>query len=330
MNDSKINKTFQDPSAKKNANAITPEETKQFEESTEYEYVLQRAEHILRHTTIEFGPEGRERMEKAKAETWEKIESRIFRHGNAVSLHRRITRIVASAAAVLIAGIISLFLVERPVEMIVVKNDGTEVRELLLLDSTRVWLQLGAEITYPKKFPRKHRPVHLSGEAFFDVSHDPSRPFTVSTTAVEIKVLGTRFDVNSAIDGAVTEVALESGSVALHMPGKENESVVMKPGELAVATLSDTSISVAETNPYIYSVWKEKELVFRAQPLGCIMKILERAYGIDIRLGNEILERTVYTGRFKKSLPIEEILTIIEMNTSMRYRINADGSIDIW
>ena len=162
------------------------------------------------------------------------------------------------------------------------------------------------------------------------MSHDPSRPFTVSTTAVEIKVLGTRFDVNSAIDGAVTEVALESGSVALHMPGKENESVVMKPGELAVATLSDTSISVAETNPYIYSVWKEKELVFRAQPLGCIMKILERAYGIDIRLGNEILERTVYTGRFKKSLPIEEILTIIEMNTSMRYRINADGSIDIW
>lgn len=330
MNDSKINKTFQDPSAKKAANTIAPEETKQLEESAEYGYVLQRAERILQQTTIGFGPNDRERLEKAQTETWAKIESGISRRGKTASLYRRIVRVAVSAAAVLIVGIASLFLFKGPAEMIVVENNGAEVCELLLTDSTRVWLQLGAKITYPKKFSRKHRPVHLSGEAFFDVSHDPSRPFIVSTTAVEIKVLGTRFDVNAAIDGAVTEVALESGSVALHMPGAENESVKIRPGELAVANLSDTSISVTETDPYRYSIWKEKELVFRAQPMGYIVKLLEKAYGIDIRLGNEALGQTVYTGRFKKSLPIEEILTIIEMNTPMRYRLNADGSIDIW
>ena len=75
MNDSKINKTFQDPSAKKAANTIAPEETKQFEESAEYKYVMQRAERILQQTTIGFGPNDRERLEKAQTETWAKIPS---------------------------------------------------------------------------------------------------------------------------------------------------------------------------------------------------------------------------------------------------------------
>lgn len=330
MNDPKIDKNFQDPSAKKTDRTIAREDTEQFEESAEYEPLRQRAERILQQTTIEFGPYDRERVEKAQAEIWAKIESGISRRRNTVSLYRRIVRVAASAAAVLIVGIASLFLIERPAEMIVAENNGTEVRELLLLDSTRVWLQQGAKITYPKKFSRKHRPVHLTGEAFFDVARDPSRPFTVSTTAAEIKVLGTRFDVKAAIDGTITEVALESGSVALHMPGNENEAVKIKPGELAVADLSDASILVTETDPYMYSVWKEKELVFRAQPLGYIMKLLEKAYGVDIRLGNEALGETVYTGRFKKSLPIEEVLAIIEMNTPMGYRLKDDGSIDIW
>lgn len=330
MNDPKIDKNFQDPSAKKTDRTIAREETEQFEESAEYEPFRQRAERILRQTTIEFGPHDQKRVEKAQAETWAKIESGISRRRNTVSLYRRIVRVAASAAAILIVGIASLFLIERPAEMIVAENNGTEVRELLLLDSTRVWLQQGAKITYPKKFSRKQRPVHLTGEAFFDVARDPSRPFTVSTTAAEIKVLGTRFDVKAAIDGTITEVALESGSVALHMPGNENEAVKIKPGELAVADLSDASILVTETDPYMYSVWKEKELVFRAQPLGYIMKLLEKAYGVDIRLGNEALGETVYTGRFKKSLPIEEVLAIIEMNTPMGYRLKDDGSIDIW
>lgn len=329
MNDQKINEVFQDSTAKKATDAITPQGMKQPEEPAEYEHVLRRTERILQQTTIEFGTNDRERVEKAQAETWAKIESRMSRRGNTVSLYRRIVRVAASAAAILIVGVASLFLFEGPAEMIVVENTGTEVRELLLLDSTRVWLQLGAKITYPEKFSRKQRPVHLSGEAFFDVARDPSRPFTVSTTAAKIEVLGTRFDVNAVADGTLTEVALESGSVALHMSGKENESVKIKPGELAVADLSDASITVTETDPYMYSVWKEKELVFRAQPLGYIMNILEKAYGVDIRLGNEVLGRTVYTGRFKKSLPIDEVLAIIEMNTSMEYRLNADGSIDI-
>lgn len=330
MNDPKIDNTFQDPSAKNAADTNASEEKKQFEESAEYEHVQQQAERILRQTTIEFGPHDQKRVEKAQAETWAKIESGISRRRNTVSLYRRIVRVAASAAAILIVGAASLFLFKGPAEMIVVENNGTEVCELMLLDSTRVWLQLGAKITYPKKFSRKHRPVHLTGEAFFDVSHDPSRPFTVSTTAAEIKVLGTRFDVKAAIDGTITEVALESGSVALHMPGNETETVKIKPGELAVADLCDASILVTETDPYMYSVWKETELVFRAQPLGYIMKLLEKAYGVDIRLGNEALGETVYTGRFKKSLPIEEVLAIIEMNTPMGYRFKDDGSIDIW
>lgn len=329
MNDLRNDEIFQELSAKKDAGIITPEEMKQLEELVGSDPVLRQTELVLQRTTIELGPKDAERVARAQKETWTKIESRMTAGKNVRSLYRRAMRIAASAAAVLVVGVAALFIFRGTAEMIVVVNDGTEVRELLLLDSTRVWLQLGAEIAYPEKFSRKRRPVHLSGEAFFDVARDPARPFTVTTDAAEIEVLGTRFNVNTTTGNEVTEVVLESGSVALYIPGKEDEPVKIKPGELAVADLSDASISVTETDPYMYSVWKEKELVFRAQPLGNIMIVLEKAYGVDIRLGNEALGRTIYTGRFKKSLPIEEVLAIMEMNTSMEYRFNSDGSIDI-
>lgn len=330
MNKLKFDKTtFQELCAKKAAGNITPEEMKQLEELTKHDPALQKTEQVLQQTSIGFGPKNAEQLAKAKAETWTEIESRMSKRENVRSLYRRMVRIAASAAAVLVVGVVAMFLFRGTTEMIVVVNDDTEVREVLLQDSTRVWLQLSAEISYPEKFTRRRRPVRLTGEAFFDVARDASRPFTVSTASAEVKVLGTRFNVKTATGGGVTEVMLESGSVALNVAGKDDGTVTIKPGELAIADLSNASISVSETDPYMYSIWKEKELVFRAQRLGDIMMMLEKAYGVDIRLVNETLGKTEYTGKFKKTLPIEEVLAIIEMNTSMVYRINDDGSIDI-
>ncbi len=322
MNDRKKQRNLPERKCGKGA----PEESKRQKESIEYEDVQHRTERILQNTSIGFGPASPERMQQAQAAAWAKIESRIARRAKIVRLYRSIA---ASAAAVLIVGLVSLHLFRNQPEMLVMENTGDEVCELMLADSTHVWLQRGAKITYPEKFSRKSRPVQLSGEAFFDVTRDPARPFTVSTAAAEIKVLGTRFDVRTATDDTTTEVALESGSVALRLSGPEDEFVKIRPGDLAVADLHDASITVTQTDPDMYSVWKEKVLVFRSLPLSYIMQMLGKAYGVDIRLENDALGQTIYTGKFKKSLPIEEILEIIEMNTTMEHRVNADGSIDI-
>lgn len=328
MNDRPIDEILRASEAKHAEGSLPPDERKQLGERTDSERIGQRAERMLQRTVVELGPVDRERVEKARAKTWAMIEERMARREKTLNLYRRIVRIAASAAAVLIVGVAALLL-RSPAEMLVVVNEGSEVSELLLPDSSRVWLQLGAKITYPAKFSRNRRPVTLAGEAFFDVARDPSRPFTVRTTAAEVEVLGTRFDVNAPAEGSVTEVALESGSVALRLSGKEDEAVKIRPGELAVANLGDATIAVTPTDPYLYSVWKEKELVFRARPLGDILKVLEKAYGVDIRLENEALGRTLYTGRFKRSLPLEEVLAIIRMNTSMEYGFRDDGSIQI-
>ncbi|OUQ53198.1 hypothetical protein B5E60_08420 [Alistipes sp. An116] len=293
------------------------------------DFTTQEAERIIRRTTIEFGPKDQDQLSRIQEETWAEIRTRLSDQGRTISLRRRIVRTTAAAAAILAAGIMTLLLLERPVEMIVVENMDSGIRELMLEDSTHVWLRNGAKLSYPKKFAKNERPVTLTGEAFFDVARDTSRPFTVNTSAVEIKVLGTRFNVQTEQNGNITEVALESGSVALHMPGADVADVKIKPGELAVANQHDLSISVSEADPYLSSAWKEKVLTFRARPLDYILQTLANAYGIEIRLGNENLGKTSYTGKFKRSLPLEEVLTIIGMSIPIEYEFNADGSIDI-
>lgn len=313
--------------AKKSDGTISEAEAAELEALEKSIPYLAEAAKSLSEIKVGFGI-GEEEEKRARLETWAKIENGMKSGGKSTPLSRRIMKYAAAAVILLAVGVgtLSLALFGGRREMLSAVNDSGNVEVVVMEDSTRVWLHQGAKITYPAKFSRRMRPVELSGEAFFDVASDSRRPFIVATKNIDIKVLGTKFNVRES--DLSTEVMLESGSVALTASGGD-EGVIMRPGELAVVNNKNSEIVVSQDDAAIHSIWKENELVFRSQKLGVIFRYLERAFDANIQTDNNILANTVYTGRFKKSAGLDEILSIIQMNTGMKYRTDENGIVRI-
>lgn len=108
-----------------------------------------------------------------------------------------------------------------------------ERREIVLPDSTHVWLNAGTKLIYPKQFNRSMRQVYLSGEMFADVRRDEDRPFIVSADRLEVKVLGTQFNLKSYQEDAKSEVSLVRGKVSVGIKAsKMNGKLTLAPGDI--------------------------------------------------------------------------------------------------
>lgn len=139
---------------------------------------------------------------------------------------------VAACIALVLAFTVSSHLMCQK-EWIVVTNDTGSQDHLILPDGSGVWLYYGASISYPEHFEKNRRDIRLTGEAFFDVVADRTRPFVVETSLLEVEVLGTRFNLSASDEAA--QVVLESGSVNLGRleAGEVVRQVLLKPGEMA-------------------------------------------------------------------------------------------------
>src|SRR5687767_10483603 len=100
--------------------------------------------------------------------------------------------------------------------------------DIVLPDGTKVWLNAGSKLTYDKSFGEVIRNVKLTGEAYFDVVHNSDKPFVIHTTAMDIKVLGTEFNVKSYPDERTAEASLIRGSIEVTLKDKRAEKIVMK------------------------------------------------------------------------------------------------------
>ena len=106
--------------------------------------------------------------------------------------------------------------------------------EITLCDGTKIWLNSGSQLSYPLKFKSNLRKVYLTGEAYFNVKSDPSKPFYVVTENVELKVTGTRFNVSSYDNEQTTQAVLVSGKVNISKNDFFSRSVELHPGERVV------------------------------------------------------------------------------------------------
>lgn len=152
--------------------------------------------------------------------------------------------------------------------------------KLRLNDGTAVWLNSETVIEYPEWFTDGVRDIRLSGEAFFDVSRDPSRPFVITTQdGVEISVIGTRFNVHSYNDDDRIHVTLAEGSVEVN--AGVNRSL-LKPCEQAVFDRHTGTLEVSEVNNMrLWTAWTDGEF-YLEDTIGNIFSAMEKWYGIDI------------------------------------------------
>ncbi|WP_185097402.1 FecR family protein [Chryseobacterium sp. UNC8MFCol] len=153
----------------------------------------------------------------------------------------------------------------------------------VLSDGTTVWLNAESKLKYPTKFAGAERLVELEGEGYFDVTHNASRPFIVESKGQRVKVLGTKFNINSYANEEYSRTTLISGSVELR--NLQNELLVrLKPGEQGRFVLGGIDVKKVDAESFIG--WTENEFQFKGAQLVEVLRQLERWYDIDVDYKN--------------------------------------------
>ncbi|MCK0133846.1 FecR domain-containing protein [Arenibacter sp. S6351L] len=197
--------------------------------------------------------------------------------------------------------------------------------KLILSDGTVVHLNAGSSIKYPVKFIEgSKREVFLHGEAFFDVTKDADHPFVVNVNDLNVRVLGTKFNVSSYPEEENVSTVLIEGSVALH--GKDNDfnsanTVLLEPGYKGEWNQKSKETSITEVDTKMYTSWVEGRMIFRNTPFKIIRKKLERHYNVSIKNNNEILEEKTYNAVFDVE-SIDQVLRTLNEIYSIEYIID--------
>jgi ferric-dicitrate binding protein FerR (iron transport regulator) len=201
-------------------------------------------------------------------------------------------------AAVLVILAIPLFFIYRylsqPGLTEISANSGRV--ETLLPDGSQVTLNTGALLQYPDHFKGKKRSVNLKGEAYFDVAHNPSKPFIISSGEIRVEVKGTSFYINTRSMSGDFELVLTTGKVELYFENQSGKPEVLSPGEKAV--IHDHKILILPNNDPNYMAWKTYKISFNNDPLNEVAATLSKVYQADVRLSNPLLAQCRLTATF--------------------------------
>jgi ferric-dicitrate binding protein FerR (iron transport regulator) len=181
---------------------------------------------------------------------------------------------------------------------------------LTLQDGSVVWLNAQTRLTYPTVFADDERRVTIEGEAYFEVAEDRNRPFIVSSKEIDIKVLGTTFNVYSYPEEAYSLVSLIEGSLQVGFAKPESEKVILKPNEQV--TIHGNRMDVTTIRYADYFLWKDGIYSFNNEPLSNMLKRLELYYDIDIDVKEPSMLQWKYTGKFRQRDGIDEILRLMQ------------------
>lgn len=198
---------------------------------------------------------------------------------------------------------------------------GGEYR-IELPDGTKVWLNAASSLKYPVTFTNsKERRVELTGEAYFEVAHNPKLPFRVITANQTVEVLGTHFNINSYADEGKTTTTLAEGSVRVASGEKQN---TLKPGQQAILQAKG-NIAVSAADMESALAWKNGNIIFKSADLQSIMRQVARWYNIKVLYEGKPSNRQ-FTGGMPRSTRLSVLLDVLkDSNINFRMEETADG-----
>ncbi len=191
--------------------------------------------------------------------------------------------------------------------------------QLVLEDGSRVWVNSETRLRYPTKFSESERIVLLEGEAYFEVSKDKNRPFIVRTQGVDIRVLGTSFNVSSYLDEKAIRTTLVEGSVAVMDREDQVKNILLKPGYQAVYDKSDKKLESEKVNVDLYTSWKDGLFVFEKSNMEDIMTKVARWYDVKVFYQNSEVNNIRFTGTLKRYDNLDRLLKMIEKTNEVRF-----------
>jgi transmembrane sensor len=198
------------------------------------------------------------------------------------------------------------------------------ITKVTLPDGSNVWLNHSSSLKYPPMFLGESRTIELTGEGYFEVAHNPKIPFIVKAGDIQIKALGTAFNIMAYPEEARIETSLINGQVELQridLAGNLIPLVKMKPTDLAIYKKSNNEISTRTIGDDRYFSWKEGKLVFNKEPMGEVAKKLGRWFNIDIQIKDPELLELTYTATFvHETLP--QVLELLALVSPVSYTIS--------
>ncbi|MEX1239356.1 MAG: FecR domain-containing protein [Cyclobacteriaceae bacterium] len=205
---------------------------------------------------------------------------------------------------------------------------------LRLPDGSLVWLNSGSSVKFPDRFVEDERVVYLTGEAYFEIVSNPSMPFHVQTSSLDVKVTGTAFNVSDYRTDTCTTVTLVSGEVFVNeiTNGSRRKLLAqLHPNQHLIFGKRDKTVQLSNDNAYEYVAWKDGKLVFRNKPLSFVVKKIGQVFNVDIVLqGSQQFQDYRYRATFQDE-SLTEILKLLKISspldfTEVKRSPLADGS----
>lgn len=243
-------------------------------------------------------------------------------------VRRWVWRSAAAAAAVLlVAGtaVKTVSLAERLERPVVVYTDLGERSQVELPDGTKVWLNSSSRVEYRTPLFSRERRVTMTGEAYFEVEHDSASPFIVSSGGLDVKVLGTKFNIrNDNARHCVTTVLLE-GAVAASVSGSEDYSVRLRPSQMLVFDTRTKYMQLHNCEAAGNSIdWIEGHFRFEQNTFEEIVAELERYYNVKVRFMDDSLRKERFSGDFHLEDGIYHIMSVLQLTYKFHYKVNSE------
>jgi transmembrane sensor len=263
--------------------------------------------------------------------------------------------------AILSAGFILLFLgyyfinvrnpspaaIQKPVWEVITRNGSKS--NILLPDGSSVWLNAGSRLTYDSLYGTNLREVTLSGEAYFDVAKNPKKPFIIHTGKINIRVLGTIFNVKSYPEDRTIETSLIKGSIEVSFPSQPTKKIILKPNQKLIIDKTESNanentnhgapdltplISIQHLNrigsdsSITETGWMENRLYFDDMSFHDLLENMERKYAVSFKMADAALDTIHFTGSFQNETISQALdalrLTAIQSTNDFNYEIKGN------
>jgi len=188
-----------------------------------------------------------------------------------------------------------------------------------LSDGTRVWLNAVSELEFPVDFVGEERVVRLNGEAYFEVSPDPGRPFFVETAGMRTRVLGTSFNVQAYANERSVSATLISGKVEVSLEAAPT-TLVLEPGMASFWAKGTDRLTCKKVNVKNAIAWRYGGFVFDEEDIGVVMRMLSRWYGVEFVFDGGRKGKHTFSGKMSKDDSLDEVLEMITLAGGPEFR----------
>jgi hypothetical protein len=192
-----------------------------------------------------------------------------------------------------------------------------------LSDGTKVWLNDASSIYFPNEFTGKEREVHVTGEAYFEVTKNVDRPFKVQVNdGITIRVLGTNFNVMAYQDEAVAKITLLEGAVKI---AGENKEILLKPGQQAQLSKKGDFIRLEDADLQGTIAWTNNQFWFNDDSIQTVMRQLARWYDVDVVINGNITQH--FDGYISRNIYVSKVFEALQATSHLQYKIKNDTII---